>query len=364
MVHGHQSQCTRRLSKSTYRTVFAQARDVCIALERGSGRITRCNDVVRTMLGFSPGEIVGHPISELAPPDSSEHARGVWHSLATDLEVPASDVEVLRKDGGRVDARLTGAGVHDDAGGVAFGVALLRARSKTSPEACPQADSPERLRAWLYALSVAEERERRRIAAGLHDDLGQLLAIAKLRVGRLGVATDTSEREALTNDLRDLIDQAARSARSTTFELSSPVLQQLGLDAALQSCGERMQQMYGFRFSFESDRTRIDLPHEALVVLLRVVRELLFNVHKHARASAVHVASRRAGALFTICTTDDGVGFCPADLHAFTPAGGFGLASAEAQVHAIGGRFAIESSSGAGTRVTISVPVPDTAMQA
>jgi signal transduction histidine kinase len=258
-----------------------------------------------------------------------------------------------------VEVRLTGAGVQDHAGRVRFGVALLRVRAQPFEEGSQHGESPERLRALLYALSIAEERERRRIAAGLHDDLGQLLAIAKLKLGQLGAAACAPERRALAEDLRSLIDQAACAARSTTFELSSPVLEQLGLEAAIQSCGERMEQMYGFRFSFESDGAPIDLPREALVVLLRVVRELLFNVHKHARATAVKVAVRRVRGMFTLCAADDGVGFDPGDRHPrFTSHGGFGLFSAEAQVHAIGGCFAIDSAPGAGTRVTVSVAVP------
>ena len=351
------------LSERTYRTVLTRAPDMCVALERGSGRIIQCNDVVRTTLGFSPRELVGHSVLSLAHPDCSAHAQRAWQSLAADLVVPASDVEVLRKDGGKVVVRLTGATVRNEAGRVCFGIALMRARAKPAAEVRTRAESPDRLRALLYTLSVAEQRERRRIAAGLHDDLGQSLAIAKLKLGCLGVATDAAERDALTSDIRDLIDQALSAARSTTFELSSPVLEQFGLDAAIRSVGERMQKAYGLRFGFVTDRAQLDLTHEKLEVLLRVVRELLFNVHKHARASSVEVIARSVDSVYTICVVDDGVGFRHSDRHReFTTEGGFGLRSAEAQVQAIGGRFAIESFLGTGTCVTISVPLVGASM--
>lgn len=349
----------RGLSVQSYRTVFAQAPDLCLALERGSGRIVKCNDVVRTLLGFSPRELVGRSILELAHPDSPPRARLTWQSLADDLSVQASDVPVRRKDGGKVDVRLTAARVQDDRGRVSFGVALLRSLSKSGPT-CSLEDSPERMRILLYALSVAEERERQRIATGLHDDLGQWLAVAKLKLGRLGIASDAAERDKLTEDVRELVDRAARAARSTTFELSSPILRQLGFEAAIQSIGERMQEVCGVRFAFGSDRAAIRLPHDTLVVLLRVVRELLFNVHKHAQASRVEVFTYRSEGRYDICVNDDGVGFTPSDrAPAFGATGGFGLFSAEAQVRALGGRLHLESAPGTGTRVTVSVPVTE-----
>jgi signal transduction histidine kinase len=221
-----------------------------------------------------------------------------------------------------------------------------------------QAHDMARLKGLLYAISVAEERERRRIAAGLHDELGQLLAIAKLKLGRLGATDDAADRAQLTTDLGVLIDQASRAARASTFELSSPVLQQFGLDAAIESLGERMQRMAGLAFRFDTDGVPCTLPDDVPVVLLRVVRELLFNVQKHADAGAVSVKVRRADAACTIVVEDDGVGFDPCGVSTFTPAGGYGLFSAQAQIESVGGRFAIGPRPGGGTRATLVVPLP------
>ncbi|MBI1395187.1 MAG: PAS domain S-box protein [Betaproteobacteria bacterium] len=348
------------LSERAYRTVFARTPDTCFALERGTGRIMRCNESVRGMLGYSPREVVGHSILALAHPDTLDRTRRTWLTLASRLSLPATDVDVLRKDGGKAKARLTAAGVRDRAGAVAFGVVLLRLRKADRGGSPADVDHPARLRALLYTLSVAEERERRRIAAGLHDDLGQLLAIAKLKLGRLGTLADGAERDALTNEIRDLIDQAVRSARSTTFELSSPVLHQLGLKAAIESVGERMEGLYGFRFRFEGDSEPVALREEAGVVLLRVVRELLFNVHKHASATCVDVSMRLAHGWLTIVVRDDGDGFsAEARGPSFGPGGGFGLFSAEAQVHAVGGQLRVDSAPGQGVCVTIEIPVRD-----
>lgn len=355
MDHGVHARTTPGLSANAYRTMVASAPDMCVTLQPGSGTILECNEAVRTTLGYAPGEIVGRSVLSLADPDDTDSARRSWQTLVEAADLPASHVRARRKDGGRLDVCVTARTVHDDTGRVAFGLAVLRA---TPSATAHDGREPKRLRALLYALSVAEERERRRIAAGLHDELGQLLAIAKLKLGRLG-ATDTADaRGVLTAELGSLIDQASRTARSATFELSSPVLEQFGLDAAIQSLGERMERVCGIAFRFDSDGRPCHLPDDTSVVLLRVVRELLFNVHKHARAREARVTVRRADAACTIVVEDDGDGFDGPFVADFTPAGGFGLFSAQAQIESIGGRFSLESRVRHGTRATLRIPMP------
>jgi len=355
MDHSAHAPATRGLSANAYRTMVTRAPDMCVTLQLGSGTILECNEAVRTTLGYAPDEVVGRSVLALADPDDSASARRSWQTLATVADLPASHVRARRKDGGRLDVCITARGVRDDTGQIAFGLAVLRAKAPASTCAAGGQDA-ERLRALLYALSVAEERERRRIAAGLHDELGQLLAIAKLKLGRLGEVDDPAARAHLAAEVGALIDQASRTARRTTFELSSPVLEQFGLDAAIQSLGERLERVCGVAFVLDSDGLPCTLPDDTSVVLLRVVRELLFNVHKHAQAREVTVTIRHGGAACKILVEDDGVGFSGPVLAGFTPAGGFGLFSAQAQIESLGGTFEIESVAGRGTRTMLQVP--------
>lgn len=361
MDHGVQAQANPGLSASAYRTIVTRAPDVCMTLQLGSGTILDCNDVVRTTLGYAPAEMVGRSILAFAFPDGSEATRDTWQMLASHADLPPSNMLVKRKDGGSVDVCLSARGVRDDTGRIAFGLAVLRTRgTDRRAGADAPANDMARLKGLLYAISVAEERERRRIAAGLHDELGQLLAIAKLKLGRLGATDTLVDRAQLTADLGALIDQASRAARASTFELSSPVLQQFGLDAAIASLGERMERMTGLGFHFESDGEPCTLPDDVPVVLLRVVRELLFNVQKHAQARSAWVTVRRTREVCTILVDDDGVGFEAKRVSSFTPAGGYGLFSAQAQIESVGGSFAIGPRPGGGTRATLIVPLPTT----
>ena len=150
----------------------------------------------------------------------------------------------------------------------------------------------EKLQALTMALALAEERERRRIAMGLHDDVGQVLAIAKIKLSELLQAELSGESTRLTKEIRALIDHTIATIRLLTFELSSPVLYSLGLDAALEQLTGQLQKQTGIRCRFESDKQSRPPSDQTSVVLYRTVRELIRNIEKHARARQARGVSR------------------------------------------------------------------------
>ncbi len=215
-----------------------------------------------------------------------------------------------------------------------------------------------RLRALVFELEAAEARERERIANGLHDDLGPMFALMKLRLGELsqgGHATGL----ATVDELRGLVTEAAKATRRATFELQSPVLQQQGLQAALEGLVQRMQRTSGTSISLHGELAGLRLPDAARAIAFRVVRELLANAlkHGHARRIVVTLADDRHG--LQVEVADDGRGFQrPAGAWRFSPEGGYGLHSAEAQARAVGGRLTVLSAPGAGSRIQLWLPLP------
>jgi signal transduction histidine kinase len=122
--------------------------------------------------------------------------------------------------------------------------------------------SPRRLsgpvRSLAYAITEAEARERERIALGLHDEIGQLLTLARLKLGELRQCPNPREQPVLLDDIGALLAQAARATRSATFDLSSPVLR-LGLEQALRSLVDRLVRDSQLHVTFECDPSmRID----------------------------------------------------------------------------------------------------------
>jgi len=234
----------------------------------------------------------------------------------------------------------------------------------------------EQLRTLAAELSLTQERERRAIAADLHDHIGQTLATARIKLGALAEARTTASWKRGSEELKGLIEEAIRYTRSLTFELSSPVLYELGLAPALESLAERMHEKHGLEVSVTDDGAAKPMDDEVKVVLFKAVRELLMNVVKHSRASRAKIALRRVDRAVEILVEDDGVGFAAqsacgigspagagrtdfltAGAAASAQRGGFGLFSIREGLRHCGGELAIRSQTGGGTRVFLRAPL-------
>lgn len=206
-----------------------------------------------------------------------------------------------------------------------------------------------------YEITIAEAREREKIARGLHDVVGQLHTMMLMKLDELSESKLPADVIGLVADLRDLLKQANKATRATTFDLSNPLVNLLGLNAAIESLGKAFE----LPMEVESDNQPVPLPEPVLAVIFRVVRELLFNVRKHAHASQVLVSLSLSGGYLMIKIADDGIGFDLSSLPSVRPEGGYGLFSALAQVQSLGGSMEIDSFPKRGTRILISLPVTD-----
>jgi signal transduction histidine kinase len=216
-----------------------------------------------------------------------------------------------------------------------------------------------RLQALAYEITVAEVRERERIASGLHDEIGQLLAVAHFKLNELSHALPADENvQAKWQDLQAALTQAGHAVRSTTFELHSPVLRRLGLQAAIESLGQRMQRSSGIQVHIEGELAPLSAPDAVIAVVFRVVRELMLNVQKHAQARNAWIVMCHLDGQLMIRVSDDGVGFQGSPfMHEFSPNGGFGLYSADAQMQAIGGKLDVQAARGHGAQATVTLPL-------
>jgi PAS domain S-box-containing protein len=215
----------------------------------------------------------------------------------------------------------------------------------------------QRLRAMTARLARAEEAERRRIARGLHDEIGQALAMAKIKLSNL----EDSDHEAVrktAGDVRSLMDQAIRQVRTLTFELGSRVLYDFGLEAALENAVEALPRDQ-IRATFHDDGKPKPLSEEVQVSLLLGTKELLHNVVKHSHAENVLVRVSRVDNEIQITVQDDGIGYEAGTTAArrADPHGGFGLFSIRERLDYVGGRLLIDSSPGQGMRVMMYAPI-------
>jgi signal transduction histidine kinase len=219
----------------------------------------------------------------------------------------------------------------------------------------------DNLRSLASSLSLAEERERRRLAVYLHDQIGHTLALANIRLGELQKSLPSQYPGFPTAELEkagSLLEQAIRDTHSLTFKISSPILYELGLDAALEWLTEQVQKDHGISTRFISDSRTDHLDDDVRVLLFQAVNELLVNVVKHAQAQNVEVSIRRDGANLQVEVGDDGVGFqMPRMGPHLRERCGFGLFSIRERLRPYGGVLEVQSEPGAGTHVILTVPL-------
>jgi CheY-like chemotaxis protein len=203
---------------------------------------------------------------------------------------------------------------------------------------------------------LAEQRERSRLAVVLHDHLQQLLVAAKFRLTILGRGGDDIVKAA-AKEVEELIDDSVAASRSLTAELSPPILQAGGLNAGLQWLARRMADTQGLFVDLELNESGI-LPEDVKILMFQSVRELLFNVVKHANTHSAVVNLRRFDSSLQVTVSDQGVGFDPAVMSAAGEGGrGFGLFGIRERLEFMGGTLGIESSPGHGSRFVLAVPI-------
>ncbi|MCZ6490266.1 MAG: PAS domain S-box protein [Acidobacteria bacterium] len=327
------------------------------------GNTTFVNPAAARMIGWEAAELMGRPMHAIlhhSQPDGTPCPAEECSIYAAfkDGVVRYVDNEVFwRKDGSSFPVEYACTPIWEDGG---LGGAVVTFKDITERRKAEQQiiDYQERLQALTLEVALAEERERRRIATGLHDDIGQVLAMAKMKLGELQESELSSEGCRHLEEIRKLIDLTIRASRSLTFELSSPILYTLGLEAALRHLGEQMERQDGIRCHFETDNQPKPLCNEANVVLYRTVRELVRNVEKHAHAHQVKIAVARVGDQIHISVEDDGVGFDASRIgQGVLPSGRFGLFSICEQLKQMGGWLEGESVPGQGTRIVVVAPL-------
>lgn len=213
------------------------------------------------------------------------------------------------------------------------------------------------LRALATQLAHAEQRERRRIAQVLHDDLQQLLVAAKFNISIARTAPTANGGSLALQQVDDLLDQSLATARSLTTELSPSVLHRGSLADALQWLANWMQDTHGLAVRVDADEATNPQDDDVRLLLFQAVRELLFNVVKHAGVSEATVRLACVDAQVRAVVADEGAGF-DASRGGWSDRGtGLGLLEIQERLELLGGRMEIDTAPGKGCRVAVTAPL-------
>ncbi len=217
-----------------------------------------------------------------------------------------------------------------------------------------------KVRELASSLTMAEQQERRRISQILHDDLQQVLYGVQMK---LRVAREDAEagNEAAIKESFDEADAWIRKSidltRSLTVDLSPPILKSEGLTEALGWLQAQMKELHDMDVTIDAERSFRTPEEDMRVLLFQIVRELLFNVVKHAGTKQAAVALRAVDHRIEISVTDEGNGFDVEAAESSASDERFGLFSVRERLGLFGGGMRIESSKGNGTCVTVDAPL-------
>jgi signal transduction histidine kinase len=207
----------------------------------------------------------------------------------------------------------------------------------------------------LHRLNEVLEGQAKRIAYALHDEAAQLLASVHLALAE--AASKLPPDNALeVQATRGLLDQIEDRLRALSHELRPPILDDLGLVAALEFLADSVSKRWGFPVRVRAAIGR-DLPATVETTLYRIAQEALNNVAKHAKAKHAVVSLTRAAHHVACSIRDDGVGFDASVLTTRHGSRGLGLVEIEERVASLGGVLRLVSDQGHGTELTVEIPV-------
>ena len=242
---------------------------------------------------------------------------------------------------------------------------LANARAKNRAEQHLH-DYQDQLRTLSSQIVLSEAHERRRIAVDLHDRIGHALSNIMMKLGALRQSEllsnakrpESSQALKLVSDICTLVEQSIEDTQSLTFEISPPILYDLGIEAALEWLVERVRNKYHLTIAFKSHDAPEFMDEDISVLLFRASRELLFNMVKHSKADSGFLSLQKINNTIEIVVSDDGVGFDHSKHRTeFDGRAGFGLFSIKERLAHQGGDLKIESAPGKGTTITMTVTI-------
>ncbi len=319
------------------------------------GNITFWNKGAEIMYSYQKEEAIGKPISILYKDEDLHVLDSMIADLLEGKDIPGIEATCIDKNQQDIEILLSLTSIRDEDGNITELVGITKDITEHKKAEEKLLDYQAKLKSLASQLSVTEESERRRIATELHDQIGQSLVFSKLKLDELQQSVTSNKLTKALDEICNNIGQVIQDTRTLTFDLSSPILNELGFEAAVTDWLDvQIREKHGIKTEFEDDGQPKPLDDDIQALLFRNVRELLFNVVKHANAQNVKVSVRKVDDLINISVEDNGEGFDPAEVASKAT---FGLFSIRERLEHLGGSFEIKSESGSGSKITMTAPL-------
>ncbi|WP_306604090.1 PAS domain S-box protein [Azonexus sp.] len=354
-----------RHSEERYRAVVDDQTELISRFKR-DGTFLFVNDVYCRFFGKTPEDLIGQQWMPACHAADLEYVEIQLQTLSPENPLVTIENRVYSTSGEVHWMQFVNRGFFDEQGQLVEIQSVGRdvCKRKKAEAALHEAhekleqrvvERTSQLRRLVVDSTLAEERERQALARDLHDGLGQLLHVIRLKVDALETSLSPTAQAGIA-ELQTLLTDGSRQVRSLTTQLSPPVLRKLGLTAALHWLCDEMTNQYGLQVDFEHDE---DIPAVNPVIaeiLFRAARELLINVARHAGTRWASLKFVHYENQLWLSVLDNGIGTDKLN-ESLEQTDGFGLASLRERIAYIGGNTKINAAPNQGLYVIINLPL-------
>jgi PAS domain S-box-containing protein len=347
---------TARREQADLDALFSMAPDGLVVVGP-KGQILSANEQARKLFAYTAEEFRGLHVEALMPASHrAPHVglrEGYQRAPIVRLMNPLQELRCVRSDGAEFVAEIA-------LGPLQFKnqpctIAIVRDITERKKLELERAEAERRFRVLSSRLMEVQEAERRQLSTELHDRTSPQLAAIQINLTMLANLLRTQETEdikAVLDDTVHLIDDTTVGIREISANLRPAVLDDAGLLPALTAYAQQFTHRTGIAVDLHTDRATTALPPAAQSSLFRIVQEALTNCVKHAKATHVTIELTTGGPQqVSLTVADNGVGF-DADSQSSR---GLGLLTMRERAEFMGGRFALTSKPGHGTRITVIV---------
>ena len=344
-------------SRNNYSDLFDFAPVGYFVLDK-KGSISQVNLTGASMVGIERSLLLDKPFILCVSREDRDSYYRNSRQVSREAAKMRCDLQMLCRGKGDFYAELLIEPITDLDGetvGLRIAVVDITRRKKAEQELITYQNQ---LRQLTTELSLLEERNRRKFAVRAHEDIAQNLSAAGLKLKSLLDSSASSEDKHKGEEIIRLISLTIENIRSMSYELSSPVLYELGFVPAVEWLTENVEKRHGISSQFIDDGLSKPIAMDMQVLLFHAVRELLTNAEKHSKAKHITVDVKHLDGRIRIEVRDDGTGFEPSKpSRRGDGSSGFGLFSIYEGLGYAGGRLEIDSAPGHGTIAILEAPL-------
>ncbi|WP_198513454.1 PAS domain-containing sensor histidine kinase [Confluentibacter lentus] len=330
-------------SEHKYRLLAENSKDL-IYLINANSEIVYVSPSVKDILGYDVDEAIGKKVLEFIHPDDLKKVKNNFNELMSKGSSKSPIMYQVKKKTNEYiwfESAKQVITKNNKITGIISSCRDVTERVEANEAIKNYQKSLQNLTTEIF---LVEEKQRKQIAANIHDHLSQSLVISKMKL------QDLREQTSLKNHISDIdfinshITDALENSRKITYDLCPPVLYQLGIIDTMHWFSEKMEDQYKTKIIFTTNIKNIKLDDNKLISIYRSIQEIVTNSIKHAKASLIHIDFKFADKGLNISVTDNGTGFnVDETLNNKILSSGFGLFSLKERIHNLKGIVSIIS---------------------